>query len=516
MPSLASLPNILSLLKRHLPRIAITGLALPLIVLPAYARAPLVNLGNATAAGEDASTAIFDNLSHNIFDISPLGSLYSLLSPFPSWSNHLTLLGAMGGLRTQMAKIGLVLAVQETSELFGNISGGFRRGAAYDGMTTAVLQLNTQRAFGWSGGTFQVSMEQIHGRNLSADNLGVYQTISGIEADRSTRLWELWFDQKFLPHHTLDIKIGQQSLDQEWMISNNALLFANTMFGWPMLPSADLPGGGPASPLASLGGRARYHVVKPLYIQAGIFSGSPAYARTGDAQKSNRSGTSFVLNRGIFAIAELQYARGELKHIASPEEATTLPYVYRLGGWYDSEPFADQYGDEHGIALSSPQSTGRARLHRGAFSLYAVMDQTLWHSHHNLSRALALFARVMGTPQSDRVPIDFSMNAGLTLKAPLPAHPYDVLGLGMGYTHTSHSLAQYDRAVQTHTNRYSPAQGSETFMELMYLGQMTGWLQLQPDFQYIFNPSGGIPNPLHPTRRIKNIAVFGLRANITL
>ncbi|MCX5618991.1 hypothetical protein [Bombella pollinis] len=97
MPSLASLPNILSLLKRHLPRIAITGLALPLIVLPAYARAPLVNLGNATAAGEDASTAIFDNLSHNIFDISPLGSLYSLLSPFPSWSNHLTLLGAMGG-----------------------------------------------------------------------------------------------------------------------------------------------------------------------------------------------------------------------------------------------------------------------------------------------------------------------------------------------------------------------------------------------------------------------------------
>ncbi|WP_255446365.1 hypothetical protein [Bombella sp. ESL0378] len=39
--------------------------------------------------------------------------------------------------------------------------------------------------------TFQISMEQIHGRNLSADNLGVYQTISGIEADRSTRLWKM-------------------------------------------------------------------------------------------------------------------------------------------------------------------------------------------------------------------------------------------------------------------------------------------------------------------------------------
>lgn len=300
------------------------------------------------------------------------------------------------------------------------------------------------------------------------------------------------------------------------MVSNNALVFANTMFGWPMLPSADLPGGGPASPLASLGGRARYHVVKPLYIQAGIFSGSPAYARTGDAQKSNRSGTSFVLNRGIFAIAELQYARGELKHIASPEEATTPPYVYRLGGWYDSEPFADQYGDEHGIALSSPQSTGRARLHRGAFSLYAVVDQMLWHSHHNLSRTLALFARVMGTPQSHRVPIDFSMNFGFTLKDPLPYRQDDTLGLGMGYTHVSHALAKYDRAVRNYSGTYNPTQTGETYMELMYQCQMTGWLQLQPDFQYLFNPSGGIPNPLHPTRRIKDIAVLGLRAIIAL
>ena len=40
------------------------------------------------------------------------------------------------------------------------------------------------------------------------------------------------------------MKIGQQSLDQEFMVSQNALLFVNTMFGWPMVPSADLPAGG--------------------------------------------------------------------------------------------------------------------------------------------------------------------------------------------------------------------------------------------------------------------------------
>ena len=141
--------------------------------------------------------------------------------------------------------------------MLGNVTGGARQGFDYDGLTQTVLQLDTQRAFGWYGGTFNVSALQIHGRNLSADNLRRLQTASGIEADRATRLWELWYEQKFLDEDRLDIKIGQQSLDQEFMVSNNAAYFVNTMFGWPMLPSADLPGGGPAYPLSALGVRVR-------------------------------------------------------------------------------------------------------------------------------------------------------------------------------------------------------------------------------------------------------------------
>jgi porin len=45
--------------------------------------------------------------------------------------------------------------------------------------------------------------------------------------------------------------------------------------------------------------------------------------------------------------------------------------------------------------------------------------------------------------------------------------------------------------------------------------QLTGWWQVQPDFQYIFNPGGGIPNPLAPSRKIGDAAVIGLRTAIT-
>ena len=86
-------------------------------------------------------------------------------------------------------------------------------------------------AFGLYGGTFNVSALQIHGRNLSADNLRTQQTSSGIETDRATRLRECGISRSFSTRDRLDVKIGQQSLDQEFITSLNAALFVNTMFG---------------------------------------------------------------------------------------------------------------------------------------------------------------------------------------------------------------------------------------------------------------------------------------------
>ena len=167
------------------------------------------------------------------------------------------LLGDIWGLRSLLAQYGISLALSETSEVLGNLTGGVHRGAEYDGLTQMALQLDTQQAFGWYGGTFRASALQIHGRNLSADNLFTLQTASGIEAEPGARLWELWYQQKFLEEDRADVRIGQMSLDQEFMVTQNGLYFVNTMFGWPMVPSADLPGGGPAYPLSALGVRLR-------------------------------------------------------------------------------------------------------------------------------------------------------------------------------------------------------------------------------------------------------------------
>jgi porin len=432
----------------------------------------------------------------------------------PGLARSSYLLGDIGGFRTFLSKYGMSLDISETSEILGNVTGGSRRGLDYDGLTQMDFQLDTSRAFGLHGGLFNVSGLQIYGRNQSADYLQTLQTASGIESDRSTRLWELWYQQKFLDEDRLDVKLGQQSLDQEFMVSQNALLFVNTMFGWPMVPSADLPGGGPAYPLSALGVRARWRPTDSLTVLAGVFNGSPVSNNSGDPQQQNQSGVSFPLNGGLLGIAEIQYAYPAVGSMVYDGDSEPLARTYRLGVWYDTESFADQRFDTNGLSLANPASNGNPRTHRGDVGFYAVVDQMLWHSEDDPDHALNFFTRVMGTPQTDRNLIEFSANIGLTLHDPIPHRDDDTLGLALGYTHVSGSDSALDRDTANFSGTHYPVRSDETFIELTYQYELTPWCQLQPDFQYVFNPGGGIPNPNAPGERIHNEAVFGLRANI--
>jgi porin len=431
-----------------------------------------------------------------------------------NWKRNAGFLGDMWGFRNTLSHYGISLAIEETSEGLGNLSGGVRRGFQYDGLTQAVVQLNTQRAFGWYGGTFDVSALQLHGRNLSASNLDTLQTASGIESDPSTRLWEIWYDQKFLDEDRLDVKLGQQSLDQEYMVSSNALAFVNTMFGWPMLPSADMPGGGPAYPLSALGIRAKYRPVDPINILVGVYSGSPAKTPNGDPQKSDGQGLSFPLNNGTLAIAELQYTYPALGSMVSPDQAAPLASTFRIGAWYDTEDFADQRFDDQGLPLADPASDGTPLSHHGDYAVYAVADQMVWRSRKDPNRTVSVFARVMGTPLTDRNLIDFSLNAGFVIHDPFVYRTDDTFGLGMGYAHVSRRAAEADADTAAATGTFNPRRTGETYVEATYQYQVTPWLQLQPDAQYVINPGAGIANPNSPNTRVRNEFVCGLRTNI--
>ncbi|SKA40839.1 porin [Enhydrobacter aerosaccus] len=433
-------------------------------------------------------------------------------------SNYL--FGDLFGLRTALSKIGISVAFQETSEVIANATGGTSTQPAYDGLTQMIMQLDTQRAFGWYGGLFNVSGLQLHGYNLSANNLLQYQTASGISGDPATRLWELWYQQKFLPEDRLDIRVGQQSLDQEFMVSQNGLYFMNTMFGWPMIPSAVLPGGGPAYPLSALGARVRYRPVNSVTGLFGIYNGSPTWTSEGDAQKLNPSGTYFGTGDGVIMFFELQFAYPSLGALEEPgSSGPPRGHTYKIGAWYNSLGFNDLRYDNTGLSLANPNTTGVPKTHSGNYSIYAVADQILWVQGSDPARSLSAFARVMWAPLADRSVIDFSMNAGLVYHDPLPNRPDDILALGMGYAHVSSAASGLDADTifynqQAGTPVNQMVRRSETFVELTYIAQVRPWWQIQPDFQYVFNPGGGIVNPNNPTQAVGNEFIVAMRTNI--
>ena len=429
------------------------------------------------------------------------------------------LLGDIWGLRGLLAQYGISLALSETSEVLGNLTGGTRQGFEYDGLTQMALQLDTQQAFGWYGGTFRASALQIHGRNLSADNLSTLQTASGIEADPGARLWELWYQQKFLEEDRADVKIGQQSLDQEFIVSQNALIFVNTMFGWPMVPSADLPGGGPAYPLSTLGVRLRARPSDSVTLLAGVFNGSPVLTNpsTLDPQQQNASGTGFSVRGGQLLIGEVQYAYPALGSMVYSAGSSSLSGTYKVGFWYDTESFDDLQFDNTGLSLANPSSTGIPATHGGNYSIYSVIDQMIWRSSEpeEADRTANVFLRAMGTPQGDRNLVVFSLNAGLNFHEPILHRDDDVFGVAMEYARVSGAASAFDQATAFYTGAFTPVRSGEAVIEVTYQYQLTPAVIVQPDFQYVFNPGAGLANPNMSNQPIKDEAVIGMRVNLT-
>jgi porin len=380
------------------------------------------------------------------------------------------LLGDLGGVRARLAAVGIALGLTDTESLFGNVAGGVKQGATLQGLTEATLQADLDKSIGLAGGTIYASALQIHGRNFSPYYLDNLQNVNTTEAQDGTRLWELWYDQT-LAHGLLDLRIGQQSIDQEFMVSQFGGVFSNMMSGWPILTTADLYAGGPAYPLSSLAVRLLVTPSREFAVQAAVFDDNPPGGSfDDDPANHDAGGIRFNLQDGALFITEA--------NVSLP--ATDLPGTYKIGGWYDSGWFGDF------------DATPSGRMH-GNYGAYAMADQTIWASG---ARSLNFLFRILGAP-ADRNLVDLSANAGFTITAPLAHRPYDILAMEVGIAHA---------------NGTAPVHGIETALELTYAAQIRRWLVLQPDVQFIVNPGAGQYNPARPGQHLHNAWVVGVRS----
>jgi porin len=216
---------------------------------------------------------------------------------------------------------------------------------------------------GFEGLRFHASAFQNHGTGPSRYYVGSLASVSGIEALPATRLHEAWLEQAFLDR-TLSLRAGKLAADAEFLVSPSATVFLNTTFGWPMIAGADLPSGGPATPFATPGLRAKWNPSEATTLLLGLFNGDPAKQRGAaadlDPQRRNRDGLDVSVSGPPLVIAEIARSyvvpgsgQGTGQGFG-PERTGTV----KLGYMHHFGRFADLRLDSFGVSLAAPWSTG--------------------------------------------------------------------------------------------------------------------------------------------------------------
>ena len=80
-------------------------------------------------------------------------------------------------------------------------------------------------------------------------------------------------------------------------------------------------------------------------------------------------------------------------------------------------------------------------------------------------------------------PVGFYAGAGAVYTGLLRSRPDDQLGLGVAAAFAGHEFQDASKEAGI------DADGAEVAIELTYRAQLTPWLAVQPDLQYIVNPS---------------------------
>jgi porin len=452
------------------------------------------------------------------------------LWPWLSPDEALRQLTDPGGLRTRLEQAGVQFNLNYFGGAFWNPVGGIKQGQGYDGRFAAIMDADLDKLVGWSGATFHVSLHQIHGTQFGATDLQSLAEVSGVEAPPSTRLFNLWIEQKIGSQTTL--RVGQFTAAQEFLVSDVANLFVNATFGWPVLPSQNLPSGGPNWPEGALGARVEWSPTKALTLRAAVFNGDAAGPGTSDPVLRDPDGLAFRINDPPFVIAELEYDynRGhrleednpnqEARALPAPQPtvparstgglAGGLPGTIKIGGWYHAGEFADPRFDNQSGLLAV--TGGTPLQHAGDFSVYGVIDQMLWRGGvHELDG----FVRAMASPD-DRNLISFYLDGGFALQGVFDSRPDDILGLGIAYARVSPQAAASDRDVAAITGTPIPIRDYEATIELTYLIQLARNWSMQPNLQYIIHPDGNVVDPNIPVgvTPIPNAFVLGLRTHL--
>lgn len=396
-----------------------------------------------------------------------------------------TLTGDWGGTRSELAARGIAFRGDYVGEAMGVVDGGYgETGARYAQQVRVGMDLDMGKLAGWDGGTLHVTLNDRRGRSTSVDFVGNRFPIQEAYGGQYTRLTELSYDQKFADGHSY-FKLGYYAMGNQFGLHSLLTHFVNAAFcAHPLAMSGN--SGWYNYPVARWGGEIAQQVSPALNVRTGWFQVNPNLGGNieRNAFRPFASGTT-----GSLFPVELTW---------TPGKGGDHPGVYKFGGYYDTSRVARR-------GLEPAATTGR---HGG----YVLAEQRLTREAADPERGLTAFAQYM-VSDTDTAQIRRWYALGGVYQG-IGSRAQDSIALGYVGADINRRLIDARRAslvdagVPGDSPLYHLSQAEELF-ELSYSVQVTPWLMIRPDVQYIVNPG------TFAYTRTDNAWALGVQAKVT-
>lgn len=384
-----------------------------------------------------------------------------------------TLTGDWGGERSKLHDEGVDLSAGYVSEIANNAHGGARELTRYTDQWSAGAALDLDKLLAWRGATFQLTLTDRNGRNLSADaDLQTLQQVQEVYGRGQTaRLTQFWIDQAW-QQGAIDLKAGRMGVGEDFAAftcdfqnltfcgSQPGNVRGDIWFNWPV---------------SQWGTRLKLAVGPEAKVLVGVYQDNPRYVDD-----------DWARHQGLWP----NFPRGTTGALI-PIEAQWTPTFgglagsYKLGAWVDTSDAADVALDTQRQPLAL---TGGTPLERGSSGgVYLNFLQQL--SGRSGGRGTSLFLNVTQADKATSA-MDRQISLGLELTGPFATRPADVIGFAVGGNHVDDRVADGILAADAATGATTPAGGYETVGELFYDWKPIAGLSLQPSVQVVHHPGG--------------------------
>lgn len=349
--------------------------------------------------------------------------------------------------------------IADTNYLF---SGGIEDPQTWTSNSLFLLGLtaDTQKLFGWNGGLFGLEFLQFNGQNTNgqAGTVQGYNSLPGHPPLNRSELYQLWyrqtlFDEKFnvrigktVPTFDFNNVLRPVYIDQ----SNLSIPAVSGLIYTPIFVNSSLLGVLPGYYNSAYGITVNFMPVKKWYFSFGAYDGNGA-----DGEQTGIK-VGPTLNGSYFYIGEtgIDWLLG----------AEKKPGNIGIGAWHQDGPIAGP------PTISEDAATG----------FYLFGSQRLWYKNAGVDNSGISFFYQYGINDSEALPMNQYVGAGLTAFGLVSHRPADSMGIGLAYSWLNEQEFHRD---------------TELMLQTYYQAKIVNGLYLEPALSYI--PTPGASNDAH-------------------